>query len=600
MIEDKRVVDARRDVAEAQCQYCDRTFKSPKGRSIHERACKEKGRADGATLSGTESLAVPPAEDEDGALKTDLRMPDARYASDPSIEIKQLIAQMEEERKRWEDERKRFIQQTEGLLVDEEPHTTQGVPEPKIKKGTEAEEMLMVEMRIAAELDDLKSELQGKANVETMKDLVESGQDATRQLDYLDENVETLTTVLGEFSARTMDDLSSLSKKLGVKADEGELDALRELIKRLDGKLEDIVEVVGYEESLNLTKIPPRILELVYQTTLDDVTAALIQTLGEVETERLVSQVMEEVRIRTSGSEMFRYQYSRFKIKGVASSIEKGLISAKQLQMTYDEILKRLKEQVPHHQAKNFRAMIKVKSQEFAVEKTTQVTRELVSMQAEVQVLRKSISEVASSMSHEIAEIASKLSEINGKLKEFEPAADGKKLDDAGSTSEQPSPEIPHETVEEADEGTSTEETEKQVLALIPAKGTTLTKLKKSDLPDGDLQSTLDSLVQKGTIEKKKRGKGFVYLHGRMRKKEVVLIMNDSEKKDVMDLCDKELLVYGVLTQEGLTMSAIRNEVGEKAEYTEILDALKSLLDGELVSVTTHGAHTVYRRIKKD
>lgn len=85
-----------------------------------------------------------------------------------------------------------------------------------------------------------------------------------------------------------------------------------------------------------------------------------------------------------------------------------------------------------------------------------------------------------------------------------------------------------------------------------------------------------------------------------MRKKEVVLIMNDSEKKDVMDLRDKELLVYGVLTQEGLTMSAIRNEVGEKAEYTEILDALKSLLDGELVSVTTHGAHTVYRRIKKD
>jgi hypothetical protein len=75
--------------------------------------------------------------------------------------------------------------------------------------------------------------------------------------------------------------------------------------------------------------------------------------------------------------------------------------------------------------------------------------------------------------------------------------------------------------------------------------------------------------------------------------------MNDGEKRDVMDLSDKELLVYGVLTEEGLTMSAIKREVGEKAEYTEILDALKSLLDGELVSVTTHGAHTVYRRIEK-
>jgi predicted ATPase len=75
--------------------------------------------------------------------------------------------------------------------------------------------------------------------------------------------------------------------------------------------------------------------------------------------------------------------------------------------------------------------------------------------------------------------------------------------------------------------------------------------------------------------------------------------MSGSEGKDVLDLSEKELLVYGVLTEEGLTMSAIRKEVGEKVEYTEILDALKSLIDGELVSVTTHGAHTVYRRKEK-
>ncbi len=69
--------------------------------------------------------------------------------------------------------------------------------------------------------------------------------------------------------------------------------------------------------------------------------------------------------------------------------------------------------------------------------------------------------------------------------------------------------------------------------------------------------------------------------------------------KSVEELTDAELLVYGVLTEEGLTMSAIRREVGDRAEYTEILDALKSLLDGELVSVTTHGAHTVYKRTEK-
>ncbi len=69
--------------------------------------------------------------------------------------------------------------------------------------------------------------------------------------------------------------------------------------------------------------------------------------------------------------------------------------------------------------------------------------------------------------------------------------------------------------------------------------------------------------------------------------------------RDVQDLSGVELVVYGVLTEEGLTMSGIRKEVGDRAEYTEILDALKSLLDGELVSVTTRGAHTVYKRIEK-
>jgi hypothetical protein len=456
----------------------------------------EPASREAAEISG--ELAVPPTDDPKGGLKVDFRMPDSTYVSDTSLEIKRLIAQMEEERKRWEDERKRFLEQTEGLLVGEEPYTGQDIPEPSIKKSPEIREALLSEMNIVGELDELRNEL-------------ESWREMTEQLESLDENVDTLTNVLGEFSARTLEDISSLSKKLEVKADVGELGLLKELIDRLDGKLDDVIDVVGYEESLNLSKIPPKILELVYQTTLDDVTSALVRTHGEAETEKLVNMVMEEVRIRTSGSEMFRYQYPRFKIKGLASSIERGLVSAKQVQMTYDEILKRLKEQIPQHQAKNFRAMIKVKSQEFAVETSTDVSKRLESMEAEMQTLGKSVSEISSTMSQEISRLASELADINSKLKRFEPAVDGKKSDGVESTFEQPSPEVPQETVEGADEEPSAEEVEKQVLALIPVKGTTVTKLKKLDLPGGDLQSVLDSLVKKGAVYKRKKGKGFVY-----------------------------------------------------------------------------------------
>ncbi|UCD92687.1 MAG: hypothetical protein JSV43_01865 [Methanobacteriota archaeon] len=71
------------------------------------------------------------------------------------------------------------------------------------------------------------------------------------------------------------------------------------------------------------------------------------------------------------------------------------------------------------------------------------------------------------------------------------------------------------------------------------------------------------------------------------------------ERKDVEDLSATEIAVYGVLTPEGFTLERIRREVGDRADYTEILDALKVLLDNELVSVTTHGRHTIYKRVEE-
>ncbi len=531
MIEDKRVVEAQRDVAEARCQYCGRTFKSPRGLSIHERACKEKDRLDEATQSGQgqseksptpekasasqeaaeieEGLAIPSPEDQKGGLKEDFRMSDASLVSDPSAEVRRLIAQMEKERQRWENEKRKFLEQTEGLFYDEGSYKANKTQKTVAKKGPDMEEVLLAEMKIAAELDDLRNELQKKVNIETMKDLVESGQEVSEQLTDLDENVEALTNVLGEFSARTLDDLSSLSKKLDVKADEGDLQSLKEFMKKLDGKLEDLVEEVGHQEALNVSKIPPRILELVYQTTLDDVTAALNATLGQRDTEEVIARTMEEVRVQTSGSEMFRYQYPRFKTIGIASSVEKGLVSARQVQMTYEEILKRLKEHVPRHNAKSFRAMIKVKSQEFAIERSTELAKEIRSMQDQVQALKEFISELSRSMREEMSTIATKLLEITGRIEDVEPDEDGKS--EVEITDGFIPPEFPQE-VQEEEETIPFEEIENKVLASIPDMGTSLTKMKKElDYREEDIQSGLDSLMEKGQITRKKRGKGYVY-----------------------------------------------------------------------------------------
>ncbi|MEM3493041.1 MAG: hypothetical protein QXD15_01615 [Thermoplasmata archaeon] len=145
-------------------------------------------------------------------------------------------------------------------------------------------------------------------------------------------------------------------------------------IEKLNEKLAMLMDEVGAGEGLNVAKIPPTILEIVYQSTLDDVVNAIFRQLGYAEAERRIAEVLEEIRERTSGSELFRFDGKRIRARDVAASIEKKLVSARQMQTTYDELLKKLLELVPGYKPKNFRAMIKLKSQEYSVDSTIRLT----------------------------------------------------------------------------------------------------------------------------------------------------------------------------------------------------------------------------------
>jgi hypothetical protein len=73
----------------------------------------------------------------------------------------------------------------------------------------------------------------------------------------------------------------------------------------------------------------------------------------------------------------------------------------------------------------------------------------------------------------------------------------------------------------------------------------------------------------------------------------------EPKKKSIGELSGAEMIVYGVLTEEGYTLEGIKEEVGEKLEYIKILDALKVLLDSELVAAITRGEHTIYKRVEE-
>lgn len=558
MSDAKQAAEGTMDVTEAQCQYCGRTFKSPRGKSIHERACKEKtshvsrgkseevsrepSPSETTTKSEVESaevadeIASPQPDYSEGGLKVDFRMPDVSHVSGATIEIKQLIAQMEKERKKWEEERKKFLEQTEGLVDEKERHPDERIPRLSPDLKPDVEDIVLAEMKMAEELNDVKNQLKRKADIETMKELLEWSDDVGGQLSDLDDNVATLTSVLGEFSARTLDDLESLRKKLNIKADGGELKTIKKTIRKMNEKLEDIVEEVGFGEHLDLSKVPPRILELTYETTLNDIAGALNKVLGPLDAERAVETAIEEIRLKTSGSELFRYQSPRFNTGGLASSIENGLVSAKQVQMTYDELLKKLKDYVPQYHPKNFRGMIKVKSQEFAVESGKELGKVVGRIQQEIQSLQESISATSENLSKEIGKISTELSDITEELKRISSSGGEtspfETTDEGGSEpslsleeviikarleedANEPQEEVPGPlTGEEHAEAPSHDEREDLILTSISSKGLSFTKIKKQferSVSEEDLQSVLDSLVQKGLIEKKRRGKGFVY-----------------------------------------------------------------------------------------
>lgn len=191
----------------------------------------------------------------------------------------------------------------------------------------------------------------------------------------LEETVQTLNNLLSSLSARMLRSVDDLKDEVGRRVGFADLQALQKDLEKIRAKIEDIVDEVGYGEALDITKVPPEILEAAYQTILDDVVDELRKARGSHDAELHVLNSLEQLRLKTSGSELFHYKPHRIHV-GVAKALTKGLVSPRQVQMTYEELLRHLLEPVHHHTPKNFRAIVKIKTQEYAVDAAARLGKE--------------------------------------------------------------------------------------------------------------------------------------------------------------------------------------------------------------------------------
>ena len=195
-----------------------------------------------------------------------------------------------------------------------------------------------------------------------------SREDLLGQVSELEETVQTLSNLLSSFSARMLRNVDDLKEEMGRRVSYADLQPIQRELEKIRGKIDDIVDEVGYGEALDIAKVPPSILEAAYQAILDDLVTELKDSRGAHDAEQHVVQSLEQLRLKTSGSELFHYKPHRIHV-GVARPLEKGLVSARQVQMTFDELVRHLLEPIHHHTPKNFRALIKIKSQEYSVDK---------------------------------------------------------------------------------------------------------------------------------------------------------------------------------------------------------------------------------------
>ncbi len=198
--------------------------------------------------------------------------------------------------------------------------------------------------------------------------------------------------------------------------------------EKLHKRLKNIEEVIGIEEEINVNKIPPSILRLVYQYTLNDAISSLRKYVGVSEAERIIKIVLQDVRTRTSGTELFKFSEGRIEAKDIERAIKKKLISPKQIHLTYLEIMNKIREYIPGYIPKNFASLLRTKGQEYAIETSTEnrLRVEMIEhsferlrneMAYQENIIREDLTEVKRMLEMDIRNTAS---EIKGRIDEIE------------------------------------------------------------------------------------------------------------------------------------------------------------------------------------
>ncbi|UCE38449.1 MAG: hypothetical protein JSW00_04260 [Thermoplasmata archaeon] len=614
------------DMDNRTCRFCGRIFKNERARKTHEHHCKrkmEKEEIEDEKDPKEEQIEEIEGISDVSKLREELMLDLQRLKEERKrleeersafkTEIKSELEKLKEDKKEFEMKRSDERDKTTVLDEDLKDRGQAGVTvleaDEEVKEEYAIEDMeeelesiepTIAEMgegistvdleELTMQLESIESELTTKVDFEAMTKMSE---DYGKSIDALEESIASLNRKIDN----VIRDLEERSRRFGT------FQSISREMEKLDERTEEILEEIGFGESLNVAKIPPNILENVYESTIEGAVNEIRRNYGTHDAEDIIRRALEDVRTRTSGSELFYFDGRALKTRKLAQAIQAKLISAKQVQTTYDELLRKLLEYIPGYKAKNFRAMIKLKSQEYSVDKTTLLIESLNNIKDDLDNLNTMFGTVSNRQNSIEIEINSLIGSKIGK-EEFESLQATieeikKKQDDLADMlkDQYESQKTEKETLVKELAALSNRVNELENISSVGKKKGAASRPKK------EKKKKEDELEKKET--KMKIG-GVTVLDDEGELTETTKMEEEQEEPDStieiveVELDENEARIFEHIPDKGYTLSRIKKEILPEVTEDEVKKVLSAMIDKDIMSTIKHGRHIIYvKKIEK-
>lgn len=121
------------------------------------------------------------------------------------------------------------------------------------------------------------------------------------------------------------------------------------------------------EEQVAPNTVPPIVLQQVYEETLTEIFQEMTRLSG-AGAPRRTREIMETIRRSSSGMEFFRVaDDKKIVATGLAVAIQRRLLSAAQVHLTFSQFHRRLLAEVPRYRARRFEDLVGARTSAFSV-----------------------------------------------------------------------------------------------------------------------------------------------------------------------------------------------------------------------------------------